>query len=158
MIEVRLQRISSDDWPLWREVRLEALREAPYAFSSLLAEWMGKGDTETRWRARLDAVPCNLLAIVESRPVGQVSGTAIDDAGQVELISLWVAPEQRGQGVGAALIEGIVHWGVEQGARRIVLSVKRSNAGAIAAYERAGFQRAGPAEESDEWRMALGLT
>ncbi|WP_433718687.1 hypothetical protein ACQP2Y_30745 [Actinoplanes sp. CA-051413] len=40
---------------IWRELRLEALREAGYAFGSQLADWQGDGDREERWRARLAA-------------------------------------------------------------------------------------------------------
>ncbi|HEX5569527.1 MAG TPA: GNAT family N-acetyltransferase, partial [Streptomyces sp.] len=52
MIEIRT--VTSDDWALWRELRLAALTEAPHAFGSRLADWQGAGDREERWRARLD--------------------------------------------------------------------------------------------------------
>ena len=161
MNHLELRSIGANDWARWREVRQRALGEAPHAFSSLLSEWTGTGDTETRWRSRLDAVPLNVIAVVETgegpRSVGQVSGTAINDAHEVELISLWVAPEVRGQGVAAALIDAVIRWATDQGARRVVLGVKRGNAEAIAAYERAGFRRDRPAEEPAEWRMGLEL-
>jgi ribosomal protein S18 acetylase RimI-like enzyme len=155
--EVRLQRVGPDEWALWREVRLQALADAPHAFSSTLGEWTGTGDTETRWRSRLDAVALNLVAVTGARGVGQVSGTAIDEFHQVVLLSFWVAPEMRGQGVGDKLIDAVTRWAVEQGARGVVLSVKRGNRAAIAAYERSGFRRAGPAGEPDEWQMTLAL-
>ncbi len=150
---VELRRIGPDDWLLWREIRLAALGEAPYAFSSTLSEWRGKGDTEARWRSRLEAVPFNLIAVQAGSGVGQVSGTAVDARREVELISLWAAPEVRGRGIGAALIGGVVTWASEHRAKAVVLSVKRGNAAAIAAYERAGFEDVGPAEAPDEVRM-----
>ncbi len=154
---VELRRIGPDDWPLWREVRLAALAEAPHAFSSTLEEWRGKGDTEVRWRSRLEAVPFNLLAVMTGSGVGQVSGTALDANGDVELISLWVAPQVRGQGIGDALIDGVATWAGEQEAAAVVLSVKRGNPAAIAAYERAGFVPVGPAGAPDEIRMRRPL-
>lgn len=48
--------VSPDSWRMWRELRLAALAEAPNAFGSTLAEWSGAGDTEQRWRARLEDV------------------------------------------------------------------------------------------------------
>ena len=83
-----LQRLSPDDWRLWPIVRLQALEEAPYAFGTLLSEWQGEGDLETRWRSRLDDVPFNVVAVVDRRPVGQVSGTDLADRLSVELISM----------------------------------------------------------------------
>jgi hypothetical protein len=45
--EIHLRKIGVDDWQLWRELRLKVLTEAPYAFGSKLADWLGQGDTET---------------------------------------------------------------------------------------------------------------
>ena len=103
-------------------------------------------------------MPFNLLARTSGQGVGQASGTTLDHRRQVELISLWVAPEMRGQGVGAALIGGVVGWASEQHADAVVLSVKLGNAAAVAAYERAGFEPAGPAAEPDEVRMVRRLS
>jgi len=60
--EIDLQKICIDDWFLWRKLRLQALEEAPYAFSSTLADRQGQGDTEARWRGRLSNVPLNIVA------------------------------------------------------------------------------------------------
>jgi len=48
---VELQDIGPDDWKLWRELKLAALAEAPYAFGSQLADWAAA--PEDRWRERL---------------------------------------------------------------------------------------------------------
>jgi GNAT superfamily N-acetyltransferase len=153
-----LQRISSGEWRLWREVRLQALADAPYAFGSTLADWQDDGDTEQRWRTRLDDVAFNLVAVAEGRPVAQVSGTTSDERGDVELISMWVAPSARGAGLGDQLVAAVVDWAAGQGAGRVTLSVKRSNAHAIALYERTGFVPSDePADEPDERRMIRRL-
>ena len=51
MPAVRVRRVTPDEWPLWRGLRLRALAEAPHAFSSRLVDWQGAA--EDRWRARL---------------------------------------------------------------------------------------------------------
>lgn len=128
-----------DDWRIWRQLRLQALAEAPYAFSTDLADWQGAGDTEERWRSRLSAVPLNLIAYLGSTAAGMASGTAPVD-GTVELISMWVAPFARGTGVADGLISAVVAWAARQRMRRVSLVVYRNNARAIALYQKHGFR------------------
>jgi ribosomal protein S18 acetylase RimI-like enzyme len=135
----RLRSIGEVEWASFRALRREALREAPYAFGSTLEDWSAERDTEARWRERLVAVPLNLIAELDGRPAGMVSGTHPSGDGAVELISMWVAPFARGRGVAAALVEGVVDWALGRGARSVVLAVRRNNARAVAFYERQGF-------------------
>ncbi|MDA8384946.1 MAG: hypothetical protein M0Z88_01615, partial [Actinomycetota bacterium] len=57
--EIRIERLDEEDWRRWRELRLEALAEAPEAFASNLVDWAGQGDREERWRSRFRAIPLN---------------------------------------------------------------------------------------------------
>jgi len=149
--------LDPDDWQLWRELRLPALAEAPDAFGSTLAEWSGAGDTEQRWRTRLHGVALNLVLTANGGSVGMVSATAPDIEGQVELISLWVAPAARGQGVGDEAIRQVLAWARrEHPGSRIVLSVKTDNDSASRLYQRHGFVDAGPSpDDLDERLMRL---
>ncbi|MFJ5270360.1 GNAT family N-acetyltransferase [Streptomyces sp. NPDC088358] len=141
---LELRALESDDWPLWRELRLTALAEAPHAFGSTLAEWQGSGDREERWRARLSIPGArDLVALLDGLPVGMVSGVPGADPENVELISLWVSPTARGRGVGDYLIQAVERWGVERGARTLRLSVMPDNRRAFALYERHGLADTG---------------
>jgi ribosomal protein S18 acetylase RimI-like enzyme len=151
---LELRRLTTDDWEIWRDVRLRALAEAPYAFGSTLSYWQGDGDLEERWRGRLADVPLNVVALIDHTPIGQVSGTSPDHLGRCELISMWVDPAARGHGVGEALIHQVVEWATSLEVSAVVLSVKERNAHAIALYERAGFTGADePADDPSEIRM-----
>jgi GNAT superfamily N-acetyltransferase len=140
---------------------LEALREAPHAFSSTVADWQGEGDTEVRWRARLSSVPFNLVAYVNGKAAGIVSGTAADQDGTCELISMWVAPFARGQGVSDSLVAAVVEWAQGQRAVKIALAVFESNEHARVLYRRHGFADAGAIAGTDhgavERQMVLDL-
>ena len=136
----RIRRIDADEWELWRELRLAALTEAPYAFRSKLAEWQGDGDVEARWRARLTEVPFNAVMEWCGRDAGIVSGTAPDAEGAVELISMWVAPFSRGHGLADALVESVIEWATERGAKRMILGVAAGNDRAARLYRRHGFR------------------
>lgn len=137
---LELRELDQNDWPLWREVRLQALAEAPYAFGSTLAQWQGPGDSEERWRARL-SIPgaCDFIVFLDDTAAGMVSGVPVDESNSVELISMWVAPPARGKGVGGCLLEAVERWGAARGAESLRLSVMPDNRTAIVLYERHGF-------------------
>ena len=157
---VRLQILTVDEWRLFREMRLEALRDAPGAFSSTLADWQDAG--EARWRQRLTNVPFNAIAYLDDAPAGMVGATEPNAAGRVELISMWVAPFARGRRVGDALVESVVRWAAGRGASEVILEVVESNGRARAFYERCGFADQGRAPKAavaqpERWmRLAVG--
>jgi GNAT superfamily N-acetyltransferase len=158
---VDLRVLTSDDWRLWRELRLAALAEAPDAFGSRLADWQGEGDREERWRSRL-AMPGshNLVAEIDACPVGMASGIPSDDPQARELIAMWVRPKARGSGVGDALIRAVAQWARASGAARLRLVVYEHNTAAKALYQRNGFTDPAPRTDPEpgaERRMVKPL-
>lgn len=144
---INLRALTSDDWAAWRDVRLRALADAPQAFGSTLEEW--ESAPEERWRARLELPGShNLVAYVDGEPVGMATGVSFE--GTYELISMWVAPEARGRGVGDALVEEILRRAYAQGASELRLDVKEHNLSAISLYLRHGFIDVGPSRELGE--------
>ena len=139
-----------EDWASWRALRLAALAEAPYAFSSKLADWQGAGDTEERWRNRLTGVPFNVVAELDSQPAGMVGSTLPDVGATVELLSMWVAPFARGRGVGDALVGAVVGWAEDHHAMAIVLRVIQGNQAATVLYRRHGFNETGRVERNPD--------
>ncbi len=137
---LELRTLTPDDWPLWRELRLAALAEAPEAFGATLAEWSGPGDQEERWRARLSIPGArDHVVLLDGTPAGMVSGVPGEDAGVVELISMWVTPAARGRGVGDLLVAAVEQWARDEGATTLRLAVMRDNPVATTLYERHGF-------------------
>jgi ribosomal protein S18 acetylase RimI-like enzyme len=146
---IELQLLTPDDWSVWRSQRLSALAESPAAFGSRLADWRGEGDREDRWRARLSiAGSRNVVAKLGGELAGMASGVPFPvrpdgsspRAGvEIELISMWVAPSVRGHGVADVLIQDLVTWAASLGAPAVRLSVRETNARAIAFYRRHRF-------------------
>ncbi|WP_330174805.1 GNAT family N-acetyltransferase [Streptomyces sp. NBC_01498] len=138
---VRLRVLTTDDWPLWRDVRLAALTEAPHSFKSRLGDWHHGG--EDRWRARL-AVPGshNLVALLRGRTVGMACGLPVDGDTR-ELRSVWVSPEARGRGVGDLLVTTVEEWARRTGATTLRLTVLPGNEPAVTLYRRHGFDFSG---------------
>lgn len=145
---IQLRRLTPDDWALWRKLRLQALGDAPYAFSSRLADWQNEGDHESRWRARVAAVPFNVVSYLDRAEAGMVSATALEDE-VTELISLWVAPFARGGGMGDTLVGAVLGWAKEQRARLVALKVFDGNVPAINLYRRHGFVDGGQLESAN---------
>ena len=150
-----LQVTGPAEWELWREVRLRALGESPEAFCSRVADWIDAD--EAAWRNRLALAGLHLVALLDGRPVGQVSGVPTDHPEQVGLIALWVADEARGHGIGTALVEEVARWGRDSGAQRLRLDVKTDNEVAIGLYERLGFTRDDRRPAEDEYSYVLHL-
>ncbi|QCR44781.1 hypothetical protein C1N91_15800 [Curtobacterium sp. SGAir0471] len=136
---IDLRRVTADDWALWRPVRLAALADAPQAFGSRLEDWQGA--PEHRWRTRLSLPRAvDLLAVEGDVPVGMASGVPDpDDPALAEVISMWIAPDARGRGTVALLVDAIAESLVAQGVERLELSVMPDNGRARRAYERIGF-------------------
>ena len=153
LTDPELVRVGPDEWETFRDVRLASLADAPGAFGASYADWAEA--PEERWRARLTDVPFTVVASLEGRGVGVVSGAPADD--HVELISMWVAPDHRGTGLAGRLISSVAEWAASDG-HDTYLMVRDDNARALKAYEKAGFVDLGvppdwPADVPRERRM-----
>jgi GNAT superfamily N-acetyltransferase len=138
-----VRRFEAHEWRTLRELRLRALGDAPDAFSKMLAEELGRSDSE--WEAMLASTTgspsaISLLAEQEGRPVGLAYGQLEPGAPEIaHLFSMWVDPSARRSGVGRALVLAVVAWARSAKARRLVLRVTEGNAAAVSLYERVGF-------------------
>ena len=127
------------DWQAWRDIRLQALRDAPDAFGSTYGEQMRLG--EAHWRQRVTGGGLFLAWIPEvsaSQPAGMAGGYQAAP-GVVELISMFVRPQARGRSVGEALIDAVTGWARERDAASVHLWVTETNKHARLLYERHGF-------------------
>ncbi len=141
---IELRELTAEDWPLWRELRLAALAQSPYAFGSRLADWQGEGDREQRWREWLELPgSTNLVALMDGTPVGMASGVPGGVSGTAELISMWVSPQARGHGVGERLVAAVEQWARQRGADQLRLEVAVGNETATRLYHRGGFRPTG---------------
>ncbi|TDC27626.1 GNAT family N-acetyltransferase [Kribbella albertanoniae] len=149
---MELQELTSDDWKVWRDLRLAALAEAPYAFGSTLADWVDA--PEERWRARLEAPGVQAaVVLIDGTPIGMGGGAPAEAEGVFELVSMWVAPAGRGKGVGDLLMAWLERIARAQGAHTLELAVAEGNDKAIGLYERSGYVVTGAEEEGNDGRI-----
>lgn len=101
-----------------------------------------------------------MVGELDGRPAGMASGLLPDD-GPVQVLSMWVAPFARGQGVADTLVESILAWAGQCRPGQVVLSVREDNPAAIALHVRHGFVDVGPEpldpEAAPERHMMRGI-
>ena len=151
-----IRGLRPDDWSALRAIRLLALQSDPSAFGSTLAR--EEAATEEQWRQWL-ASAAFFVAAEDGQDVGVVLGRRTGD-GAAELNALWVAPEYRSAGIGAALTEAVLAWAAGAGCTRVGLWVTAGNAAATRLYEALGFADDGRREplESDPQLTKAGYS
>jgi GNAT superfamily N-acetyltransferase len=140
---VMVREVVAEDWAALRDIRLEALRDAPEAFGST---YEGEAAfAEADWQRRISRGGNFLGYLPEasaSEPVGLIGGY-VEEPGMVELVSMYVRPRGRGRGVGEALIATVVDWAAARNAASVHLWVTETNKPALLLYERCGFTPTG---------------
>jgi ribosomal protein S18 acetylase RimI-like enzyme len=143
---VTLQLISPENRSFFRDVRLRALRDSPTAFGSTYAREVQLTDGDWSQRSHRWTSPGSIgyLAFDGERACGVVACyTEEENLLRGHIVSMWVDPDYRREGVGQLLIEGVRSWAVARGLRELKLMVTSVNMGAIRFYERLGFQMTG---------------
>ncbi|MBX5481199.1 MAG: GNAT family N-acetyltransferase [Myxococcaceae bacterium] len=138
-----------------RRLRIEALTEAPEAFSSTLAR--EKARTEADWRRWLSP---GITLLLEEAGVarGLVAGALDrDDAHIAHLMAMWIDPALRGSGTADLLVQAHFDWARSAGARVVRLGVIDTNARARRLYERHGFRVTGPGPFSADGRREIHM-
>ena len=125
MVTVRATTL--DDWQAMREIRLQALRDAPDAFASTHAREAAFESAEWHRRATRDG---SFLAFLPRRRTSRSAGLAgafEEEPGVVELVSMFVRPQARGHRVGEALVNAVVAWARNRDAESVHLWVTETN-------------------------------
>src|SRR5690242_20294266 len=134
---VLVRATALDDWQAMRDIRLQALRDAPDAFGSTHAREVAFESAEWHRRATRDG---SFFAFIPglAEPAGLAGGYE-EEPGVTELVSMFVRPQARGHGVGEALIDAVTAWARNRNATSVHLWVSETNKPAIRLYERCGF-------------------
>lgn len=144
---MEVRRVTGDEWQALRDIRLRALADSPDAFGSTYAEASARPERWWReWAA--NSAESDTQAMVLAWDGAEAVGIAgvFADVGVWHVISMWVEPRVRGQGVGRSLLDAVVVWARVRGGDTIRLSVTDGNDAARALYERYGFLDTGVAE------------
>jgi ribosomal protein S18 acetylase RimI-like enzyme len=145
-VMIKLAQIGPTNAPVFKNIRLRALQDAPSAFSSTYADESKLTDADWLKRASqwsgADAVA--YLAMDAGSAVGIAAGV-LDrtDPTRATLISMWVEPAHRRLGIGRILVDAIVTWARAQNVLYLGLMVTSNNDRALQFYQSLGFARTG---------------
>ncbi|MDO5605231.1 MAG: GNAT family N-acetyltransferase [Paracoccus sp. (in: a-proteobacteria)] len=154
-----LWRLTPERAAQWRDIRLEALREAPEAFGSGLDEWEDRPLED--FAARLAGCEMWAAGPAPGRPMAVASWEAGISPAEPDLgwvMSVYVTPKARGRGLGDAIFARLVERAGRAGMTRLGLHVGQKNAAAQALYRRAGFiATGGPPmlNEGGSWEIEM---
>ena len=139
---MRVRRLRAQEADALRELRLRALRDAPWAFSSSYERELGHERDWWELRARQEA---DVVYVIDDGAglAGMAGGFVADEA--VQLWGMWVAPEARGRGAGRALVEAVLAWAGDRPVRLEVTDDERGRP-AEALYRSLGFAPTGERE------------
>jgi GNAT superfamily N-acetyltransferase len=138
-----IRQATPEDWTVVRTIRLRALADAPSAFASRLEDERDRPGSA--WRERLASrTAATFLSFDDADAVG-IAGVFLlpDDGTRSHLVSMWVAPERRGTGIGKAMIDRALGWSQDHGAMVVELWVTETNEPARELYLRCGFVATG---------------
>ncbi|HWO75390.1 MAG TPA: GNAT family N-acetyltransferase [Bacillus sp. (in: firmicutes)] len=165
---MEIRRLTPFDAEIYREVRLEALKLNPEAFSTRYEDEIKRPIKvyQERFRSNLSFT---LGAFVDEKLVGTVTVVReqhLKLQHRVQVVAMYVKPTVRGKGIGKALMNEAVQKTREwEGVEQIHLTVVSSNESARNLYLSLGFQVCGSEKQAmklgdtywDEERMVLFL-
>lgn len=147
---MRLIRLSPNRWPEYKKLRLQSLQTDPSAFLGSLEEESSYPDAT--WQERLESslLPNNntmLFAEDDGKIVGMV-GILYNKPRKIQhianIVSFYVDPMWRGQGIGKALIQKALEELAENNViSKISIIVATPQEAAIALYQSFGFEQVG---------------
>ncbi|MBV9079999.1 MAG: GNAT family N-acetyltransferase [Elusimicrobia bacterium] len=111
--------------------------------SAVFAGWEA-AERPYPWTARqfddTAAAPASTVLVMEENgaALGFAAVQRVED--EAYLLNIMIAPEVRRRGFGEILLQKVMIWSREQGARRLVLDVDAGNAPALRLYAKAGFE------------------
>ena len=143
--ETTIRQVQIQDVFLVREVILQMLTDSPEAFGETLSEAQAR--TEADWHQYVEnaiVAPHHsaYIAVDKQGACGFVAGDAANPQAPPNTVvvgRLWVAPRQRGTGLGRKLIDIITKRASEQGTQLIALGVTEMNSNAVKFYEHLGY-------------------
>ncbi|HEV7254852.1 MAG TPA: GNAT family N-acetyltransferase [Mesorhizobium sp.] len=143
MTTAAVRLLAPEDFAVFKQLRLEALRTVPEAFASTIEDWQDLPDEE--WQTRLtnnavfaafrDGVPVGLMGLMRQQ--------ASKMAHRATIIMVYLREGERGSGLAQALLDALLEHARQIGIWQVELTASAENPAALRFYGRHGFQEVG---------------
>ena len=140
---ITIRRLQPGEVDLYKQLRLRALQDAPYAFPSTYERALQR--SAESWREQAESTAqgsdrATFIAFSDDLPIGMIALYREEDTVDVgELLQVWVSPEYRGTKVIWNLMDEIFKWSSENRFHRIIAGVTKGNDRAVKFYTKYGF-------------------
>lgn len=138
MSAIRIERMRPGHWPAVRAIYDDGIRSGNATLEQEVPEW-------DVWNAnhRQDG---RFVAVDGDRVLGWIalapySGRRVYEG--VAWLSVYVAPDAQGRGVGRALMDALIEAADEAGIWTLLVGILPENTASVALHRRAGFRRIG---------------
>ena len=140
---ITIRRLRTGEVDLFKQLRLSALHDAPYAFPATYEAALDR--SADSWREQAEGTArgsdrATFLAFSDDLPIGMAA--LYRRAGQVdegELLQVWISPDYRGTRLAWDLTDACFRWAEENNFRTIIAGVTKGNARALKFYINYGF-------------------
>ena len=149
---MEIRELVPDDWEIFRNIRLFALKTEPGKFSSNYT--LESGFSEQEWRGRLSGPVRAYFGLFDNdRIVGITGVVRVNqdmESSDVVLVASFLKPEYRRQGLSRMFYQARLDWAAKQpGVKNVLVSHRESNIASQRANQAFGFVMTG--KEMMEW-------
>jgi len=139
MDNLTIKQLGADDWQIWKNFRLEALKNSPESFGSSYEEEVNWPDLDFQNSLTKSDV---FGVFVDNSLISCAGFYSLNPAKTKHRGVIWgmyTRPEYRGQGIASALIKTIISHAKSHVAQ-LHLTCVTSNLGAVEFYQKHGFK------------------
>jgi len=138
-VEMKIRLLIQKDWQIWKNFRLEALKNSPNNFSSSYEEELKWSDSKFQDILNTSDI---FAAFIDNMVIGCAGFyrlNSLETKHQGIVWGIYVQPEYRGKGIASSLIEPLITH-AKQHVKQLDLTCFTNNVGAIKLYQKYGFK------------------
>lgn len=141
-MNAEIRKLSRNDWQIFKEIRLQMLKEEPQAYARTFEEMVKRTDDE--WKENVISANSGLLVLWVNGKLAGINGYFYPNKEEVEIWGMFIRSEFRGHGLGKKLMEEIEkEIRKDKNIKLIRIEVTTTQKVAYGLYKKMGFKVVG---------------